>query len=186
MAQIIAVIGLGNPGPKFTHTRHNIGFRILDELALRHNTQFTQQGSMETAEIDVHGHPVLLVKPLTYMNKSGQVYPLLRKKGIKPENVLTIHDELEKSLCTLTLRKTGSHKGHNGLRSLIEHMGTPEFFRLGFGVGRPISREPDVVGAYVLSRFTPQEEQQLPECINNAVQQIYEIIEKEHPGGKLG
>lgn len=185
MAQIIAVIGLGNPGPKFTHTRHNIGFRVLDALAKEHNAQFYQKQNSEVAEISVNHQLVLLVKPLTFMNKSGEIYPGLRVKNIKPENILVVHDELEKAFSQLILRKTGSHKGHNGLRSLIEHMGTKDFYRLGFGIGRPISREKEDVGSYVLGRFTPQEEAKLPEGIHNAVNKIIEIIEKEHPGGKL-
>src|SRR5579859_3214845 len=92
---IKAIIGLGNPGLTYYKTRHSIGFQIIDELAKRYDGSWRVQGNAEIATIQIHDKPVILVKPQTFMNSSGEVVPALQKKGIKPENILVIHDELE-------------------------------------------------------------------------------------------
>ncbi len=147
---IKAIIGLGNPGPRFRGTRHNIGFMIVDALAQRYDAQWHEKDKMERAEIRINDRPVLLIKPQTFMNNSGAVIPFLQKKGIKPEEILVIHDELEKSLGTVAFKQGGSARGHNGLRSIIGAMG-PDFLRLRFGIDRPERKED--VGDYVLHRF---------------------------------
>ena len=151
MNTIRAIIGLGNPGSKFTYTRHNIGFRIVDELAKRYGGIWREKDNMEFSEIRIDDHPVLLIKPQTFMNSSGQVVPFLTKKGIKPEEILVVHDELELPFGSVKHKVGGSHKGHNGLRSIADAIGR-EFQRIRYGIGRPEIKEQ--VGDYVLEKFS--------------------------------
>jgi len=147
---ILAVIGLGNPGVKYHGTRHNIGFRVVDALAQRYGGKWQEKELFDLATIQIGDKKLLLVKPQTFMNQSGKVMPFLNKKGIKAENVLVVHDELEYPFGKIKIRFGGSARGHNGLRSIIEHVGK-EFARLRFGIGRPEDRK--MVGNYVLQNF---------------------------------
>jgi len=147
---IKAVIGLGNPGPAYYHQRHSIGFRILDALADRHHLSWHTKGEMEYAEWQTPEKRVLLIKPQTFVNESGKVIPALSKQGITAQNILVVHDELEQAFGKIRPRVGGSHRGHNGLRSLIECCGA-EFARLRIGIGRPEDKEQ--VPEYVLSPF---------------------------------
>lgn len=147
---IKAIIGLGNPGPRFTNTRHNIGFMVVDALAEQQSVSFRSQDNLEHATVQIHGQPVILVKPQTFMNDSGKVLPWLQKKGIAPEDILVVHDELEFPFGKVTHRIGGSARGHNGLRSIITHVGE-NFQRLRCGISRPDQREQ--VANYVLERF---------------------------------
>jgi PTH1 family peptidyl-tRNA hydrolase len=169
---ISALIGLGNPGPKFVFTRHNIGFRVLDALADNYHASWHTKGNAEIAQIALNDRTILLVKPVTFMNSSGQVLPQLAKQGIKKENILVVHDELELPFGKLKVRTGGSAKGHNGLRSIIETIG-PEFMRLSVGIDRPLNREE--VPDYVLSRFR-ENEQQVEQMIQQAVIELEKII----------
>jgi PTH1 family peptidyl-tRNA hydrolase len=147
---IKAIIGLGNPGPKYHNHRHNIGFRVLDALAERHGGSWQTKDNAEIAQVTINDQRIILIKPLTFMNDSGRVVPPLLKQGIKSENILVVHDELEKPFGNVGIRVGGSAKGHNGLRSIIGACG-PDFARLRFGIGRPAQRED--VPNYVLSNF---------------------------------
>jgi len=168
---IKAIIGLGNPGSKFYHTRHNIGFRIVDELAQAHGAVWQKKNEMEYAEITIGDQRIALIKPQTFMNSSGRVIPALLKKGIKPENILVVHDELEKPFGNVSIKMGGSAKGHNGLRSIITACG-PDFPRLRFGIGRPLNREE--VPDYVLTNFS-ENPTELEQAMNNAVTTITEL-----------
>lgn len=148
---IKAIIGLGNPGHQYRNNRHNIGFKVLDVLAERHNASWTEKPLMHSAEIQLNNQKVILVKPQTFMNSSGQVISFLQKKGINAENIMVVHDELEKPFGSIAIRQGGSHRGHNGLRSIIAACGQ-NFWRIRFGVGRPENK--DDVADYVLSNFT--------------------------------
>lgn len=150
MNNIKAILGLGNPGHRFTFTRHNIGFRILDALAEKYNASWKTKDHYESAEIDINNKRILLIKPQTFMNNSGNIIPMLSKQGIKAENILVVHDELEKPFGKIEFKTGGSHKGHNGLRSIIEKCGA-DFHRLRFGIARPENKED--VPEYVLSNF---------------------------------
>jgi len=172
---IKAIIGLGNSGPKYERTRHNIGFRIVDQLAQRYGSSWQKKGIMEIAPIMIGDTKILLVKPQTFMNNSGNVIPLLAKQGIKAENILVVHDELEKPFGNLSFRIGGSARGHNGLRSLIQACG-PDFARLRFGIGRPEQKEE--VGDYVLRNFLPAEQQELERLIDDAADMIEQEIKK--------
>lgn len=166
---IKAIIGLGNPGPKYHYNRHNIGFLVLDALAEKHHASWQKKSDRETTEVEINGHNILLIKPQTFMNDSGKVIPALAKQGIKAENILVIHDELEKPFGKIEAKTGGSHKGHNGLRSIIGTCGA-DFHRLRFGIGRPENRED--VAEYVLSNFSKNEN------IEPLIAQAIEMIEK--------
>lgn len=150
-SQIQVIIGLGNPGQSYYYQRHSIGFRILDELAQKYGATWHARDLMEYAKISINGHHVLLVKPQTYMNSSGKVIPYLTKQGIKAENILVVHDELELPFGKIALKMGGSAKGHNGLKSLIAVCGD-NFARFRFGIGRPADKA--TVPDYVLSHFS--------------------------------
>ena len=152
---IKAIIGLGNPGKKYYHTRHSIGFRIVDELAQRNGASWQKKDNMELAEININGKKLFLIKPQTFMNDSGKVVPYLLKKGIKPENILVIHDELEMPVGKMKIKFGGSARGHNGLRSIMNVIGK-DFHRLCFGISRPEKREE--VADYVLQIFSENKE----------------------------
>ena len=145
-----AIIGLGNPGRQYAYNRHNAGFLVLDMLADTLGGTWRTKEHMEVAEVTINGSKVLLIKPQTFMNSSGKVIPFLTKQGIKPQNSMVVHDELELPFGQLKIKVGGSHKGHNGLKSIIGVWG-PEFVRLRFGIGRPEVREQ--VPDYVLQNF---------------------------------
>lgn len=165
---IRAVIGLGNPGKKYERTRHNIGFRLVDVLCQRYGGSWRTVNNMEHATIRIGeaGNEIHLIKPITFMNSSGQVLPFLQKKGIKPEHIVVAHDELEKKFGDASLKLGGSAKGHNGLRSIIGTIGA-DFWRVRCGIGRPADR--DEVGDFVLTPFTVQEEQEIPALLDRAI-----------------
>lgn len=153
---ILAIIGLGNPGPQYRFNRHNIGFMIVDRLAERYAGSWEHKELMDVATIRIGDKKVLLIKPQTFMNRSGGVIPFLNKQGIKRENILVVHDELEYPFGKIKIRFGGSARGHNGLRSIIERCGK-EFARLRFGIGRPEHKE--MVGSYVLQNFSEKLEE---------------------------
>lgn len=163
-----AIIGLGNPGKQYYYNRHNIGFRIIDALAARHGAHWTKKDIMEITEIMLGDKKILLIKPQTFMNASGNVIPFLGKQGIKPDQILVIHDELEMPFGEIKLRFGGSARGHKGLHSIIDICGK-DFYRLSFGIGRPEQKED--VAQYVLSNFS-EDQAELEQYINQAVNLI--------------
>ena len=167
--EIKVIIGLGNPGHKYYYNRHNIGFRIIDLLAEKYSAFWQEKSDMELADAIIEDKKILLIKPKTFMNNSGQVIPSLLKKGIKPENILVIHDEIELPLGKIKEKFGGSAKGHNGLRSIIAACGE-DFYRLRFGVGRP--EDKDLVSDYVLQNF----EEDPIDLIHKAVDIICDLI----------
>ncbi|MBT3455871.1 aminoacyl-tRNA hydrolase [bacterium] len=152
---IKAIIGLGNPGAKYYNTRHSIGFLVLDVFADRFGARWETKDIMEIAEILCNGKKIILIKPQTFMNSSGKVVPFLQKKGIKPENIIVVHDEIEKDFGKVTERLGGSARGHNGLKSIITYVGS-DFWRIRCGVGRPDDRND--VSNYVLRSFSESDE----------------------------
>lgn len=168
---IKVIIGLGNPGSRFEDTRHNIGFSILDELAQQYNANWSTKQNMEIANITVDNKNIELIKPQTFMNNSGQISPYLQKRGIKPEQILVVHDELEKPLGSVSLKLGGSSRGHNGLKSIMAHIGA-DFWRLRVGIDRPVNKED--VPDYVLGKF--KDYNQVEEIKHKAIKEIENIL----------
>lgn len=165
---IKVIIGLGNPGQHYYYHRHSIGFRVLDELAQKCGVQWLEKDAMNITQIFLNEHKVILIKPMTYMNNSGKVIPYLSKQGIQPQNILVVHDELEKPFGALAFKIGGSHRGHNGLRSIIGAC-CDDFARLRFGVGRPVNKED--VPNYVLANFDEPHDK-VQDAIDKAVTMI--------------
>jgi peptidyl-tRNA hydrolase, PTH1 family len=150
----LLVAGLGNPGREYGRTKHNVGHLVCDELARRHGASFRSKFSGELSELRLDGSRLALLKPLTYMNESGRsVAPAVRFFKVPPERLLVVHDEVDLDLGRLQARMGGGLAGHNGLRSVAQQLGTPEFLRLRIGVGRPDRGDPRPVADWVLTPF---------------------------------
>ena len=147
------IVGLGNPGRKYEMTRHNIGFRVIDELAARYKLGAGRSEKRAlTWSGQIQGIPIKLAKPMTYMNRSGEsLRQLMDFYDIAPSNLLVVHDDLDTPFGILRLRQSGGHGGQNGLRSIIQHLGGKDFARLRFGIGRPPGKMDPV--NYVLQPF---------------------------------
>ena len=155
----LLVVGLGNPGREYARHRHNAGWMVVDELARRHGASWKGKFSGQLAELRLDGHRVALLKPELYMNESGRsVAEAARFYKLEPDAILVLHDEGDLDLGRLQARKGGGLAGHNGLRSIAEHLKTPEFMRLRIGVGRPGRGDPRPLADYVLSDFTPDDD----------------------------
>jgi PTH1 family peptidyl-tRNA hydrolase len=164
------IVGLGNPGREYRDTRHNVGFMVIDEIARRHQLTLAMAPSQvpETFVAKKYGpEPLLIAKPLTFMNRSGDaVAPLARYYDIVPADLLVVVDEAALPFGRLRARARGSAGGHNGLRSIIERLGTAEFARLRLGVGRGDPRTD--LADHVLATFEPGERAELDELITRA------------------
>lgn len=157
------IVGLGNPGRQYEKTRHNAGFLFLDGLAQELGCSWSSQSRFQGlfAEATVAHHKVLLLKPDTFMNRSGQsVGKIARYYKLLPDEILVVHDELDFNPGVVKLKKDGGHAGHNGLRDIIAHLGTKDFYRLRIGIGRPPTGA--VVADFVLA-VPPVSEWQLLE-----------------------
>ncbi len=167
------IVGLGNPGKEYEETRHNIGFKVVDFFAAHKGVAFGKgREQVLNAEFNHDGEKVLIIKPQTYMNLSGQaVGSLARWHKIEPADIIIIYDDLDLPLGQLRIRARGSAGGHNGMKSLIAHLNTEDFPRIRVGVGRPPVDAQTV--DYVLSKFLPAER----EAIQQAVLQAAEAIQ---------
>lgn len=158
------VFGLGNPGDEYLFSRHNLGFMVVDALALSLDWRFRPQGQALVAKGRRNNSDLWLVKPMSYMNLSGQVVRQMVSKS--DEEYLVVVDDVDLEFGTIRLRKSGGTSGHNGLASIIEHLGTEEFPRLRIGVGpRPDGAE---LSDYVLESFPAHQLKQVPEIVNRA------------------
>jgi PTH1 family peptidyl-tRNA hydrolase len=177
---MLLVVGLGNPGREYASHRHNIGFMALDALAERVKTDaFREKFGGEWARAEIAGEPAILLKPMTYMNESGRsVQPAMAFFKIAPADVVVIHDELDIPFGDVRLKQGGGHAGHNGLRSIIECIGGPEFGRLRMGVGRPPPEFRGEVASFVLSSFTTDERAALPELIKTAGSAVIDVARR--------
>ena len=154
----LLVAGLGNPGPEHVADRHNVGWMVVDELARRHGGSFRGKFSGRLAELRVGETRLALLKPETYMNESGRsVQAAVRFFKPPVERVLIVHDDVDLPTGRLQARLGGGLAGHNGLRSIAQSLGSPEFARLRIGVGRPGRGDPRPVADYVLSPFAPED-----------------------------
>ena len=155
----LLVVGLGNPGREYERNRHNVGAMVADELARRHGGSWRSKFSGRIAEIRLDGHKLALLEPQTYMNDSGRsVGAAVAFFKVPPESVLVIHDESDLELGRLQLRLGGGLAGHNGLRSVAQHLKTQEFLRLRVGIGRPERGDPRPLADWVLANFEPHED----------------------------
>jgi PTH1 family peptidyl-tRNA hydrolase len=153
----LLVAGLGNPGRAYARHRHNVGWMVVDELARRHDASFRSKFSGSMAETRAAERKLALLKPETYMNESGRsVGAAARFFKLEPDAVLLVHDDVDLEEGRLQARLGGGLAGHNGLRSIAQHLGTNDFLRLRIGVGRPERGDPRPVADYVLSDFPPE------------------------------
>lgn len=174
------IAGLGNPGPGYARTRHNFGFLLADRLVAHwatlpgsscENRAQRLKAEVWDASEEYGARRFLLVKPLTFMNLSGQVVgELCRKNGIPPEKVLVVHDELDLPLGTVRFKFSGGLAGHNGLKSVAAHLGTRDFHRLRLGIGRP--QDDQAMSEYVLCPFPSTEWDQVGTILGRAVEAV--------------
>ena len=170
------IVGLGNPGRKYERTRHNAGFLAVDEIARDLRFDLSQEkyhaciGKGRIGDEDA-----LFAKPQTFMNESGRsVSAILRYTYGKPADLIVIHDELDLPLGAVRIKTGGGHGGHNGLRSIIEHIGTPDFIRVRVGGGRPLPGRD--AAEYVLSAFSAEERKTAAEAVERAAAAVKDIV----------
>ncbi len=157
----LLVAGLGNPGREYAGNRHNVGFMVVDELARRHDGSWRRKFNGRLAEVRIDGHRVALLAPETYMNDSGRsVKAAATFFKLEPDAILVVHDESDLERGRLQARMGGGLAGHNGLRSIAQHLGTPDFLRLRVGVDRPGRGDRRPLADYVLSDFDPEDDVQ--------------------------
>jgi PTH1 family peptidyl-tRNA hydrolase len=171
------VVGLGNPGPKYEWTRHNMGFLVIDELAERADipVQRLKHKALTNTTV-VGGVSVLLMKPTTYMNLSGEaVGEAARFYKIPPERVLVISDDVSLPQGKLRIRRSGSAGGHNGLKNIISHLGTDQFPRIKVGVGSKPHPDSDMVD-WVLGKFTGEDKKAMEEAIKRAADAVEAVL----------
>jgi PTH1 family peptidyl-tRNA hydrolase len=171
------VAGLGNPGPQYAGTRHNIGFLVVEELAGRLRAAVPRRAHRaEIAGATVEGRKVLLARPQTMMNLSGEsVAAILRYYKLGPDRLLLIYDDLDLPFGTIRVRPGGSAGGHNGVRSVIQSLGTLEIPRVRVGIGRPTHG--NSIG-YVLGRWTPQEREDLGAVVSDAAAAVEAVLSR--------
>lgn len=178
MAEPLLVVGLGNPGPQYAKTRHNVGFMVADLLAARLGASFKvhKRSGAEIVTGRLGHRPVVLAKPRTYMNESGrQVGPLTKFYSVSPADVIVIHDELDIEFGQIRLKQGGGEGGHNGLRSLVNALGTKDFHRVRIGIGRPPGRKDPA--AFVLENFSTTERPQVPTICEMAADATELLVE---------
>jgi peptidyl-tRNA hydrolase, PTH1 family len=172
------IVGLGNPGPEHLVTRHNAGFWFVDLLARRHGGEFRdyRKFSGETAKINIEGQEIVLLKPTTYMNRSGlSIRQLSDFYKFSPDDILIAHDELDLPVGSVRLKQGGGHGGHNGLRDAIAHIGET-FWRLRLGIGHP-GNKAEVID-YVLTRAPRAEEDLIMDAVGTAVDCVPLLLEQ--------
>jgi len=180
------IVGLGNPGRGHANNRHNIGFVCLNHFAKMQSIRFDKkQGQARTGSGEVAGSKVVIAKPQTYMNRSGQSVSLLVDKfNVSPDNLLVIHDDLDLPLGKIRIRQGGSAGGHKGVGSIITELGSQNFIRIRVGIGRPDKNEgftefsDDEIINYVLSDFTSAEKQAITQVIPTVSEAILCLLTK--------
>jgi PTH1 family peptidyl-tRNA hydrolase len=174
------IIGLGNPGERYAATRHNAGFWFVDDLARQHGGVFRSEAKFfgDACRVSLGGQDLWLLKPMTYMNRSGQsLSAFARFYKLAPEELLVVHDELDLPPGTARLKKGGGHGGHNGLRDITSALGGGGFLRLRLGVGHPGHK--DAVVDYVLNRPSRDEERAISEAVDRAARVVPELMAGE-------
>ena len=169
MGEPLLVVGLGNPGPQYAKTRHNIGFMVADLLAARVGAPFKvhKRSGAEVVTGRLAQRPVVIAKPRTFMNESGRhVGPLAKFYSVAPADVIVVHDELDIDFGRIRLKLGGGEGGHNGLRSIANALGTKDFQRVRIGIGRPPGRKDPA--AFVLEPFSGTERNEVPTICEQA------------------
>ncbi len=173
------VVGLGNPGEKYAPTRHNVGFVTIDFLAERHSVKVTKiKHKAVIGECEINGEKILLVKPQTFMNLSGEsVLDIMEWYKIKPDQLIVIYDDIDIPVGKIRIRPSGSSGSHNGMKSIIHLLKSQDFPRVRIGVGK----QPEYMdlGDYVLSRFKPEEIEPMEDAVRRAAFAIEEIIKSD-------
>ncbi|MBI4271370.1 MAG: aminoacyl-tRNA hydrolase [Candidatus Rokubacteria bacterium] len=170
-----AVVGLGNPGPEYRDTRHNVGQRVLDALAKTLRKSFRREGASLVARAQWRGESLALVKPQSFMNVSGPVVArTLRRLDVEPGDVILVYDDIDLPLGTVRVRMKGSAGGHNGVRSVLEALGTQEIRRVKVGIGRPATR--DQVSDHVLEPFERDEHDAVEAAVAGAVERVLALV----------
>ena len=169
------LVGLGNPGPKYQWTRHNAGFMVLDRFCRESGIAVTRKTfSALFGEGSFQGERLLLLKPQTFMNLSGRsVNPALHFHRLSLQDLIVIHDDLDIPFGRIKLKEGGGHAGHNGLRSLMQELGSGEFIRMRIGIGRPLQGD---AADYVLNNFTKDELALLPRILDGAADLLQLVI----------
>ena len=175
---VMIIVGLGNPGPKYSGTRHNIGFQCIDRMAKRWGIEVSERRAKAVlGKGSYRGQNVVLAKPRTFMNHSGEgLRYLLARFSAVPADLLVIYDEMALPMGKLRLRSTGSDAGHNGIRSIIESLNTVEFPRLRIGIGRPDPKSNYVT--HVLDRFSQEDQTIIDEVVDRVILATECIIEE--------
>jgi PTH1 family peptidyl-tRNA hydrolase len=169
------VVGLGNPGPEYHDTRHNIGQRVLDQLASTLRRPWRREGPAMVARGQWRGAPIELVKPSTFMNLSGPaVAAALRRAAAGPAHLIVVYDDIDLPLGTVRIRMKGGSGGHNGMRSIIETLGTEDFRRVKLGIGRPPSKAE--VPDHVLAPFDPEELTAVETAVAAAADRVLALV----------
>jgi len=177
---IALIVGLGNPGERYAQTRHNAGFWFVDELARRYGATLRSESTFhgDVGRITVEGRDCYLLKPATFMNRSGRaVVALANFYKLGAGQILVAHDEIDLPPGTVKLKFGGGHGGHNGLRDIIQMGGSREFWRLRLGVGHPGHR--DQVTDYVLGRAGAAEQRAIDEAVDAAADQVVQLLHGE-------
>jgi peptidyl-tRNA hydrolase, PTH1 family len=178
------IVGLGNPGYLYARHRHNIGFMCVSQLAKQYKIPFDRkQGAARTGIGAISRFQVVLARPQTYMNASGEsVHSLMKKLNSAAEDLIVIHDDLDLPVGKIRLRQGGSSGGHRGIESIIQRIGTRDFYRVRVGIGRPESdsdtAKEEAVISYVLSDFTDDEKKIIDETIPKACDAVADILSK--------
>ena len=168
------IAGLGNPGRKYSRTRHNVGFMVIEELAKRFDIDFRDRDAYRIGRGSIEGTAVILLEPLLYMNRSGTVVrEILRKFNVSSENLMVVHDDLDMEKGKIRIRKAGSSGGHKGVQSVIQDVGTADFVRLKLGIGR---EEGMPAEEFVLRKFGRQEINVMKSAIQQAAEAIHSVV----------
>lgn len=175
---MLLVAGLGNPGPKYADHRHNVGFMVVDRLAERAGSPgFREKFKGEMAKVRLGGQDCIVLKPMTYMNLSGEsVQKAMQFFKVGLDHLLVVHDELDLPLGQVRVKIGGGLAGHNGLRSIAKHCGGNGFLRLRVGIGRPEGKQQ--VESYVLSDFGSMERAELGDVLDRAVEAVEAVADK--------
>lgn len=170
-------VGLGNPGSKYVDTRHNVGFMALDRFAQEHGLAIAKkQGRAEIGEGIVNGHKVVLIKPLTYMNLSGEaVQAYMQYYKADPSDMIVLYDDLDTEMGRIRLRYQGSAGGHNGIKSIIQHVGSQQFNRIRMGISRPPAGHD--IAHYVLSPFPKTQAELLDQMVSRTNEAMLHALE---------